>query len=82
MRLFLVFSVLALFSYTAIPAYAEVVIIEVESNPEGEDAGSEWALLFNSADKQVSLTGWGIIALTLLLPGASFWFLRKKRNTS
>ena len=60
MKILLGISFLVLFSVMAIPAYAEVMIIEVESNPEGEDIDSEWARLFNSGEKSVSLTGWGI----------------------
>ena len=60
MKILLGLSLLALFSVMVIPAYAEVMIVEVESNPEGEDSGAEWAKLFNSGEKSVSLTGWGI----------------------
>ncbi|HUT05802.1 MAG TPA: lamin tail domain-containing protein [Nitrosopumilaceae archaeon] len=44
-----------------VPAFAaNIVIIEVESNPEGNDAGKEWARLFNSGKESVTLSGWGI----------------------
>ena len=40
MRVLLGFSLVLLFSLITIPAYADVVIIEVESNPEGDDEGA------------------------------------------
>ncbi|MDH3610132.1 MAG: hypothetical protein OEM79_00060 [Nitrosopumilus sp.] len=42
-----------------VPVYAEdIVIIEVEPNPEGSDSGNEWARLFNSENESVTLSGW------------------------
>ena len=60
MKIFLVFSLGLLFSFITIPADADVVIIEVESNPEGEDEGAEWARLFNSGAKKISILGWDL----------------------
>ena len=42
-----------------IPVYAsDIIIIEVEPNPEGNDSGNEWARLFNSGNNPVNLSGW------------------------
>ena len=44
-----------------VPVYAaNIVIIEVEPNPEGKDSGNEWARLFNSGNESVTLSGWVI----------------------
>jgi len=45
-----------------IPAYAEsnIVILEVEPNPAGTDAGNEWVRLFNPSSNSVNLSGWQI----------------------
>ncbi len=53
--LFLLLFLIPLF----VPAYAEnIVIIEVEPNPEGPDSGKEWARLFNPNNESVNLSGW------------------------
>ena len=53
--LFLLLLLVPLF----VPVYAEnIVIIEVEPNPEGSDSGNEWARLFNSENESVTLSGW------------------------
>lgn len=53
--LFLLLLLVPLF----VPVYAEnIVIIEVEPNPEGIDSGNEWARLFNSENESVTLSGW------------------------
>ena len=49
-----------IFTSFTVPVFADIIIIEVEANPAGPDDGNEWAILFNSGDKQVSLSGWGI----------------------
>jgi len=45
-----------------IPAYAEsnIVILEVEPNPAGTDAGNEWVRLFNPSSNSINLSGWQI----------------------
>lgn len=53
------FFLLLLFIPLIVPVYAEnIVIIEVEPNPEGIDSGNEWARLFNSGNESVNLSGW------------------------
>jgi len=49
-------------SIISIPAYAasNIVILEVESNPAGTDAGNEWVKLFNPSASSVNLSGWEI----------------------
>ena len=42
------------------PGAMNVVINEVEANPEGRDAGYEWVELFNPLSEAVDLSGWGI----------------------
>ena len=60
LKLFLVIALSAIFVSITIPAYGDIMIIEVEANPQGPDEGNEWAILFNSGDKRQSLSGWGI----------------------
>jgi len=60
MKSFLIIAITMVLSLFIVPAYAEIVIIEVESNPEGTDSGNEWARLFNSGKESVSLSGWGM----------------------
>jgi len=45
-----------------IPTYAEsnIVILEVEPNPAGTDAGNEWVKLFNPSSNSINLSGWQI----------------------
>ncbi len=45
-----------------IPAYAEsnIVILEVEPNPAGTDAGNEWVRLYNPSSNSINLSGWQI----------------------
>ncbi len=44
------------------PAFADsVVIIEVELNPSGTDAGNEWIKLFNFDSKPIDLSGWKVL---------------------
>ena len=45
-----------------VPAYADsnVVILEVEPNPAGTDAGNEWVRLFNPSSNSINLSGWQI----------------------
>ena len=53
------FFLLLLFIPFIVPVYAEnIIIIEVEPNPEGIDSGNEWARLFNSGNESVNLSGW------------------------
>jgi hypothetical protein len=60
LKFFLIIALTVIFTSITIPAYADITIIEVEANPVGPDEGNEWAILFNSGNKQVSLSGWGI----------------------
>jgi len=60
MKSFLIIAITVLCSLFIVPAYADIVIIEVEPNPAGNDSGNEWARLFNSGKESVSLSGWGI----------------------
>ena len=43
-------------------AYSEsnIVILEVEPNPAGTDAGNEWVRLFNPSSNSINLSGWQI----------------------
>jgi len=49
-------------SMISIPVYAasNIVILEVEPNPAGTDAGNEWVRLFNPSGSSVNLSGWKI----------------------
>ncbi|MCH6586422.1 MAG: lamin tail domain-containing protein [Thaumarchaeota archaeon] len=51
-------------SMITIPAYAasNIVILEVEPNPAGTDAGNEWVRLFNPSGSSVNLSGWEIVS--------------------
>ena len=60
MKSFLIIAITFVFSLFIVPAYADIVIIEVESNPPGTDSGNEWARLFNSGKDSVSLSGWSM----------------------
>ena len=59
-NLFQIMLLVLIFSPIIVPAFADITIIEVEANPAGPDEGNEWAILFNSGNKKVSLSGWGI----------------------
>jgi len=61
-NLFQIIFPIVIFTSIISPAFADITIIEVEANPAGPDDGNEWAILFNSGDKQVSLSGWGIMS--------------------
>lgn len=60
MELFLIIAITMVCSLFIVPAYADIVIIEVEPNPAGVDSGNEWARLFNSGKDSVNLSGWSI----------------------
>jgi len=60
-NLFHIILPIVIFTSIISPAFADITIIEVEANPAGPDDGNEWAILFNSGEKQVSLSGWGIM---------------------
>lgn len=60
MELFLIIAITMVCSLFIVPAYADIVIIEVEPNPAGADSGNEWARLFNSGKDSVNLSGWSI----------------------
>jgi len=60
MKSFLIIAVTMVLSLFIVPAFADIVIIEVESNPAGTDSGNEWARLFNSGKDSINLSGWSI----------------------
>ena len=62
MNLIQIILLIVIFTSITSPVYADIMIIEVEANPAGPDKGNEWVILFNSGDKQVSLSGWGIMS--------------------
>ena len=59
----IIFIIISL-SLITIPAYtaSNVVILEVEPNPAGTDAGNEWVRLFNPSSSSVNLSGWEIVS--------------------
>jgi len=60
MKSFLIIAITMGLLLFIVPAYADIVIIEVESNPAGTDSGNQWARLFNSGKESVSLSGWSM----------------------
>lgn|GEM_PF-2263786 len=53
-------------SVTLIPSalsQSSVMIVEVEPNPAGPDAGNEWVVLFNPTSTIIDMTGWKIHAI-------------------
>ena len=61
----------------AAPAWAEVVINEIETNPPGNDSGGalEWVELYNSGEAGADIGGWQISSSSgeaLVLPDGAF----------
>ncbi|MGB2982969.1 MAG: lamin tail domain-containing protein [Candidatus Bipolaricaulia bacterium] len=42
----------------AVEGVAQIVLNEVELNPQGRDAGNEWVELLNLSDEEIDLAGW------------------------
>ncbi len=57
------FDILILIPFLIINTYINnILIVEVELNPSGEDKGNEWVRLYNPNDNDISIEGWQLVS--------------------